>query len=187
MMQEDLKMDSSTWARAGERGTPDSGISFGFGRSPPPNLSIGKYEESDIHRSRQYWGSTEDRSSSSASTARSEASSAPFSPQTSPPQQQYPPAREPSYGGPHYESQSGGYAAQPQHSSSGYAPNYVAAPAYGGQPQDQPYQTQGSRHGYNNQNDVPRTAHNYDGRTNPNPAHPRQRYLSHHLPIWGPD
>lgn len=57
-MMADLKNDSSNFERSGARGTPDLD-GFGFNHAHLPNTLIGRYEESQVHESRQYYGSTD--------------------------------------------------------------------------------------------------------------------------------
>jgi hypothetical protein len=81
-MMEDLRADSANFERSGDRGTPSSD-GFGFGPNPSPNFSIGKYEDSMIHRSRQHWGpsATQQPAAPEPSTERvpSRAPDTPFS------------------------------------------------------------------------------------------------------------
>lgn len=61
-MMDDLRADSYNFEKAGARGTPDpDGFGFGYGHIPNCEC-IGKYEDSTVHKSRQYHGSTDDQS-----------------------------------------------------------------------------------------------------------------------------
>ncbi|KIW04670.1 hypothetical protein, variant 1 [Verruconis gallopava] len=56
-MIRDLKADSANFERSGERGTPKPDR-FGSRSTHSPDFCVGAYQDSTIHRSRQYWGPT---------------------------------------------------------------------------------------------------------------------------------
>ena len=64
-MVQDLRADSANFERSGDTGSPPL---VGFGLTPPytPDISIGRYENSMVHRSRQHWGPTAEPSSASS-------------------------------------------------------------------------------------------------------------------------
>lgn len=73
-MVQDLKADSANFERSGDTGSllPDR---FGLPPSRSPNFSIGRYESSMVHRSRQHWGPSTEQTSTPTDRQTSRADS----------------------------------------------------------------------------------------------------------------
>lgn len=99
-MVQDLRADSANFERSGDTGTPPMD---GFGVTPPlsPNFSLGRYENSMVHRSRQHWGPTAEQANTSTERlpSRAESDSSSYTQSTT---------GSSRYGNPAYTSSGGG-------------------------------------------------------------------------------
>jgi hypothetical protein len=80
-MIQDLKADSANFERSGDTGSPFPD-GFGQSSSSSPNISLGRYENSMVHRSRQHWGPTAEQSQPEERPPRADSESTQYTQRT---------------------------------------------------------------------------------------------------------
>jgi hypothetical protein len=186
-MIQDLRADSANFERSGDRGTPCSD-GIGFGPNPSPNLSIGRYEDSMIHRSRQHWGPTAPvEPPRESQPSRAESTSTSYSQGTSSSHQSAPYSSYSSHTGQPASAYGSGGSTNTSPNNYTHQP-YPQEPAARTSTQSYTYppETQHrTAQSYNQQANVPRSSqhHGYTGaQTNSAQSYNSSRYFgSHHL------